>query len=118
MARTGGSCGTILARESPTTTGEAVIRLSGEHDTFTADALSEAIARATAAGDGDLVVDLRDVEFMAVATVRVILQAQQLLRRQSRSVVLRSPSSCAKRVLDLCGAADLFEPCPVVGGGP
>jgi anti-anti-sigma factor len=85
---------------------------------FNSDALSEAIARAMATGDGDLVVDLQGVEFMAVATVRVILDAQQQLRRHSRAVVLRSPSACAQRALDLCGAAGLFDPNAAEGGGP
>ena len=76
------------------------------------------MARATAAGDGDLVVDLHDVDFMAVATVRVLLEAQELLRLQSRSVVLRSPSPCAQRVLALCGVADLFEPTTLSSAGP
>ena len=85
---------------------------------FSAGALSEAIARAMAAGDGDLVVDLRDVEFMAVATVRVILHAHQQLRPLSRSVMLRSPSPSAQRALAVCGAADLLEPSPAAGVGP
>lgn len=96
----------------------AVICLRGEHDAFTAGALSETIAAATAGGKGDLVVDLSGVEFMAVATVGVILKARELLQRQSRSLVLRSPSTCAIRVLDLCGVADIFEPSPAVGGRP
>lgn len=96
----------------------AVICLRGEHDAFTAGALSEAVAAATARSEGDLVVDLSGVEFMAVATVGVLLQARELLGLQSRSVVLRSPSRCAQRVLDLCGVADRFEPSSAVGGGP
>lgn len=95
-----------------------VLCLRGEHDAFTTSALSEAIAGAVALGEGDLVVDLRDVRFMAVATVGIILQAQDLLRLQSRSVVVRSPSPCARRVLELCGVVDIFEPGPAVGGGP
>ena len=118
MNQTGGSCGTISSRHVDTTAGRTVLCLSGEHDMFTVESLSEAVARAVAAGDGDLVVDLRDVEFMAVATVRVFLHARQLLQQQSRSVVLRSPSASAQRVLDLCGVADLCEASPAAGGGP
>lgn len=95
-----------------------IICLRGEHDAFTADALSEAVARAMARGEGDLVIDLSNVKFMAVATVGVIIRAQALLRLQSRSVVLRSPSACAQRVLELCGVADLVERGPAAGGGP
>lgn len=95
-----------------------IICLRGEHDAFTAGALAEAISHATTLGEGDLVIDLTDVEFMAIATVGVISQARERLRLQSRSVVLQSPSRCAQRVLDLCGIADRVEPSPAVGGGP
>lgn len=99
------------------TVGQTIC-LSGEHDAFNVDMLAGAMARAAAAGDGDLVVDLHDVEFMAVATVRVILQAQELLRPQSRSVVLRSPSACAQRVLELCGVNGLVEAKTLSSAGP
>lgn len=95
-----------------------VVCLRGEFDAFTAGALSETIARSMTLGEGDLVVDLSGVEFMAVTTVRVLCHAEELLRLQSRSLVLRSPSKCAKRVLDLCGLTDRFEPSSAAGGGP
>lgn len=118
MDRTGGADATVSPRDAVMTVGLTTICLSGEHDAFNTEAFSFAMARATAAGEGDLVVDLRDVEFMAVATVRVLLDAQELLRRQSRSIVLRSPSACAQRVLDLCGVADLFAPRTLSSAGP
>ena len=95
-----------------------VVCLRGELDAFTAGALSETIARAMALGEGDLVIDLSGVEFMAVATVGVLCHTGERLRLQSRSLVLRSPSKCVQRVLDLCGVADRFEPRSAVGGGP
>lgn len=97
-------------------TAERVVCLRGEFDAFNAGALSATIAQAMALGEGDLVVDLSGVEFMSVTTVGVLCHAGALLRLQSRSLVLRAPSKCAKRVLELCGAADLFEPSPAVGG--
>lgn len=95
-----------------------VVCLRGELDAFTAGALSETIARAMALDESDLVIDLSGVEFMAVATVGVLCHTGELLRLQSRSLVLRSPSKCAKRVLDLCGLTDRFEASSVAGGGP
>ncbi|MBW3667645.1 MAG: STAS domain-containing protein [Actinobacteria bacterium] len=100
------------------TVGPTTICLSGEHDAFNADVFSAAMARAMATGEADVVVELHEVEFMAVATVGVILRARAILRLQSRSVVLRSPSPCAQRVLSLCGAADLVERSAAAGGGP
>lgn len=118
MKRTVGFCGPTSVQDGVVSAGPTVVRLSGEHDMFTVDALTDAIAQATAVGDGDLVVDLGDVEFMSVATVRVLLHAQLVLQRQARTIVLRSPPACAQRVLDLCGVADLFELSAAADEGP
>lgn len=87
-----------------------VVWLRGEQDIAAAAALSETLAWAIALDDADLVVDLSRVNFMGAATVGVIIRAREFLRPQSRSVVVRSPSTCARRVLDLCGLADLLDP--------
>ena len=83
-----------------------VVWLRGEHDRSTAAALSIVLARAIAAGDTDVVVDLSRVEFMDASTARVIAQARERLRVQSRLLFLRSPSRPAWRVVALCGLAD------------
>jgi anti-anti-sigma factor len=90
-----------------------VVWLRGEHDVSTVAALSETMARAIARDDANLVVDLSEVQFMGAATVGVIVRARELLRLRSRSLALRSPSRCARRILDLCGHADLLDPRPV-----
>jgi len=85
-----------------------VVWLRGEHDVSTVAALSEVMARAIALDDADVVVDLSEVQFMGAATVGVIIRARQFLRLRSRSLVLRSPSECARRILDVCGHSDLL----------
>jgi len=90
-----------------------VVWLRGEHDFSTVAALSETMARAIARDDAELVVDLSEVQFMGAATVGVIVRAHELLGLRSRSLALRSPSRCARRILDLCGHADLLDPRPV-----
>ena len=100
-----------------------VVWLRGEHDVSTVAALSETMARAIAHDGADLVVDLSEVQFMGAATVGVIVRARELLRLRSRSLVLRSPSRCARRVLDLCGQSYLLDPrhvdaTPIAGGAP
>ena len=98
-----------------------IVWLRGEHDICTVAALSQILARAIALDDGDLVVDLGGVHFMDASTVGVILRARDFLRLQSRSLALRSPSTCAARVLDLCDLGGLLEPgpdhAPHPGGG-
>jgi len=93
--------------------GEAtVVRLRGEHDASTADALSQILARAMALSrdGGDLVIESSQVTFMGAATVGLIIQAQEALRQQSRSLTLQSPSPPARRILELCGLSVLFAP--------
>jgi len=85
-----------------------VVWLRGEHDASTVAVLSEALARAIANDDADVVVDLSGVQFMDAATVGVISWAREVLGVRSRSLVLRSPSSCARRVLELCDEAALL----------
>jgi anti-sigma B factor antagonist len=90
-----------------------VVWLRGEHDVSTVAALSQTMARAIAIDDGDLVIDLSGVDFMDAATVGVLVRARDFLELQSRALVLRSPSTAAARVLDLCELADLREPRPI-----
>ena len=90
-----------------------VVLLRGEYDASTVTSLSEAMARAIALDDADLVLDLRGVEFMDAATVRLIIRAREFLRLRSRSLTLRSPSTHARRVLDLCGLDDHLDRDPV-----
>jgi anti-anti-sigma factor len=101
---------TAFAGRNPDRT---VVWLRGEHDVSTVAALSEIMARAIALDDADVVVDLSDVQFMGAATVGVIIRAREFLRLRSRTLVLRSPSECARRILDVCGHADLLDPRPV-----
>lgn len=86
-----------------------VVWLSGEHDVSTVPALSDTIARAIALDGADLVIDLSGVDFIGAATVSVIIRAHGFLKLRSRSLVLRSPSPSAKRVIELCGLAELLD---------
>ncbi len=90
-----------------------VVWLRGEHDVSTVAALSEMMARAIALDDADVVVDLSEVQFMGAATVGVVIRAREFLRLRSRLLVLRSPSECARRTLELCGHTDLLDPLPI-----
>jgi anti-anti-sigma factor len=115
MARTGSSsvivaCGVAFVGYDADGT---IVWLRGEHDLSTVAALSEAMAGAFALDDAEVVIDLSGVEFMGAATVGVIVRAGEFLRLRSRCLVLRSPSTCARRILDLCGLAGLLDPRPV-----
>jgi anti-anti-sigma factor len=89
--------------------GSIVVWLRGEYDLSTDEALSKALARAIALGSTALVLDLSEVGFIAVSTLRVIVRAQRLLQHQSRSLTVRSPSPCARRAIGACGLNDLLS---------
>lgn len=89
-----------------------VVWLRGEHDIATTAELSETLARAIAIDNTDLVLDLSEVRFMDASTIGVIVRAQNFMRERSRSLSLRAPATCALRVLDACGLAELIDPGP------
>jgi anti-anti-sigma factor len=90
-----------------------IASLRGAQDLSSVPVLCETLAGAIAVGGADLILDLSAVEFLDASTVRVIVAAAEFLRARSRSLVLRSPSSCARRVLDLCGLSGLVERNPL-----
>jgi anti-anti-sigma factor len=90
-----------------------VVWLRGEHDTSTTPVLSEVISQALVVADGDLILDLSEVLFMDASTVGIFARTQESLGARSQSLVLRSPSRCANRVLDLCGFGALVRGSPV-----
>jgi anti-anti-sigma factor len=98
---------TAFARRGPP---DVVVCLRGEHDLSTVAELSATMARAITLSDADLVVDLSRVEFMSASTVNIVVWARELLRARDRSLAVRAPSRCARRVLELCDLSDLIDP--------
>jgi anti-anti-sigma factor len=89
---------------------DVVVCFRGDQDLATVAELSGITAQAITLGEGDLVVDLSRIEFMDASTVGVLSWARELLGVRSRSLVVRSPSTCARRVLELCDLSDLIDP--------
>jgi anti-anti-sigma factor len=85
-----------------------VVWLRGEHDISTVTLVAEAIAAAINGDDTYIVVDLSGIHFMDAATIGVIIRARNDLLLQERTLWARSPSSQARRVLDLCRLTDFL----------
>jgi anti-anti-sigma factor len=89
----------------------AVIGLYGEHDMNTEAELTGALASFCGVGGiGDVVVDLSQVTLVDSATITALLGARNLMLRQNRRLILRSPSAHVQRVLQLCGLLVFLEP--------
>jgi anti-anti-sigma factor len=87
-----------------------VIWLQGEQDASNAAAVAKALGRAITINDNNILVDLSEVEFMGAETVGTLSWASELLRERSRSLVLRSPPRCVRRIVELCGHTQLLDP--------
>jgi anti-anti-sigma factor len=96
--------------------GPIVVWLWGEHDLSTDGALGATLTGAVAVDSADVVLDLSEVEFMGVSTLRAIVRARELLRQRSRSLTVRAPSARVRRVIDACGWNDLLGTSPEVAG--
>jgi anti-anti-sigma factor len=116
MNLVGSSCFTVADRatlpQAGRGAGPIIVLLQGEHDLSTDEALCMTLARAIALDDGRLVLDLSEVAFIAVSTLRVIVRAQEFLQHRSRSLTVWSPSPCARRAIHACGLDDLLGPSP------
>ena len=89
-----------------------VIWVGGDHDVATRVYLAVTIAQAAVLDDADIVVDLSGVTFMDASTIGTLVDARNRLRAVSRSLSFRAPSPRARRVLDLCGLAQLIDEHP------
>ena len=85
-----------------------VVWLDGEYDIATVFVLEEALTTAISDDRADLIVDLSGVTFMGTVTIDALIKARNTLRRQSRSLTVRAPSRCARRLLTLSGHSELI----------
>ena len=84
-----------------------VVALKGEADLATVHVVRDALADVIADGQGDVVVDLAQTEFMDTAALRVVLRARETLGGTGRDLTLRSPSRSSGRLLAVFGLGHL-----------
>ena len=87
-----------------------VVALRGEADCATLHVVRDALSEVIAGGNGDIVVDLAQTEFMDTAALRAVLQARESLEGTGRELTLRSPSRSAGRLLGVFGLGHLAGP--------
>jgi len=80
-----------------------VVWLKGQHDISSVTTLTQMMATTMMLHRATLMVDPSEVPFMEAATIGVIVSVSNDLPLQPRSLAVRSASTQARRVLDLCG---------------
>jgi anti-sigma B factor antagonist len=89
--------------------GVAIARIGGEIDLSNVDEVLGSLEAAMEDGSPGLVVDLRELEYVDSAGVRLLFQAARTVTGAGgRFVVLTAAGSAALRVLELADAAALF----------
>ena len=99
---------TLAASESAE--GRAtVVELRGEGDLSTLPVIVGALVRAISDHDGPVIVDLAGLTFVDTGAVRAFGRAWKFLDDRGRTLVLRSPSRLALRIITLLGISHLVE---------
>jgi anti-anti-sigma factor len=80
-----------------------VVVLQGELDLATRPLLSKVLSGVIAEEGGDVIIDLTASTFVDAATVRTLAVFHDLLAQRGSSLVLRSPSNSATKVITLFG---------------
>jgi anti-sigma B factor antagonist len=86
-----------------------VVVVAGELDIASAPMLTDAIERAREADAEDLVVDLRDLEFMDVSGLRVLIRAHQHAEEAGGRLRLANVRQSVRRLLTLTGANEILS---------
>lgn len=88
---------------------EAIIVVDGEVDIANAEALRQALHEACGGFHQKVVLDAARLEFIDASGVGVIIGARRRLALAGRQLVVRTPTSPIRRVLELLGLTDLME---------
>ena len=80
-----------------------VVALQGEADRATLHVAVDSLSDVITHGDGDVVVDLAQMEFIDSAALRALLRARETLEGSGRHLTLRSPSRITARLLGVFG---------------
>jgi anti-anti-sigma factor len=89
------------------------IWLTGEQDIAVVEALRDALSAEQQSPSADVahvvVVDLRGVTFIDTSTAQALIDATVATAGSALAVTLRAPSECVRRMLAICGRADLLD---------
>jgi len=100
--------GDVVLQVSVTRVGPTlIVRLIGELETSTAELTGASLIELVGPGD-DVVVDLREVEYLDPDGLSALLDARQEAARRGGSLSLRSPTREIARILARSGAAELI----------
>ena len=88
--------------------GSLTVSLEGRLDTMTAPKLEEQLRTALSSGVTDLTLDLKALDYISSAGLRVLLSAQKIMNRQGEMTV-RNVNDAVMEVFEVTGFVDLLN---------
>jgi anti-sigma B factor antagonist len=92
----------------------SVVTVSGRVDSATAPDLQKALQDLLDAEHKQLVLDLKDVDYMSSAGLRVLVATQKAAKKDGGALRLAQPSTRVTEVFELAGLAPIFDIYPDV----
>jgi anti-sigma B factor antagonist len=86
-----------------------VIAARGEIDQVSARLVADALRRATLAGEGDVVLDMSETNFIDSAGISTLLNGLRRLTRQRRKLIVVCPPGPPRRVFETLGLMGTFD---------
>ena len=88
---------------------EVAVVAAGELDLASADRLGEEVRNVLAVGSAQIVLDLRQVDFIDSTGLRMLLSLRNDAQRNERALTLVPPTPAARRIFDITGTRGLFD---------
>jgi anti-anti-sigma factor len=89
--------------------GVTLISISGRIDSETSPEVARAFQTVQEQNQYNIIVDMVDLDYMSSATLRALMAAQRVSRRNGGEVVLLRVPEKVWTVLDMAGLVDLFK---------
>ena len=86
-----------------------LIAARGDIDHVTAPLVADALRRVTLEGDGRVVLDMTETEFIDSAGISTLLNGLRRLTRQRRRMLVVCPPGAPRRVFELLGLVGTFD---------
>ena len=85
-----------------------IFRLKGRLDSNTSPKFEKKVFQAINDGSQNIIVDLKDLDYISSSGLRIILMATKALKRQSGKIVLCLLNGYVKEIFDVSGAGSLI----------